>query len=326
MNTHRSAPATFGLAAVCLALTAPSIASAQTARDPVGAETLFKTALERMDKGDWTTACAKFAASQEMDPAVATLVKLSQCREHEGKLAEAWYLLQEALKLNHDKGEVEKRRSELEAFTKVQIQAIEGRLPRLRIQVNDAPPGLSISRDGQSLPVASLGEAMPANPGAHKVLVSAPGFVAQSRDVTLREGQSLDVTIALIPAEKTPSPALAPSVGFQDAQSPPMDEGTPGSGRKTAGFVLGGIGILGLATSGILFGVTASTAADAAPDVTGNDARDQARATQTGAFIAGGAGLALLGTGIALIATAPKSQTAVSFHISPAHAIVMGSF
>src|SRR5690242_20156658 len=98
---RRSSPCCIHVAVAVNAAIAMLAASPRAAAgDPVAAEALFQAAVELLERNDASGACAKFAASQELDPAVSTLVQLAKCREREGKLAEAWYLLQQALKLN----------------------------------------------------------------------------------------------------------------------------------------------------------------------------------------------------------------------------------
>src|SRR4051812_40177212 len=73
---------------------------AEPARDPVAAEALFQQARELLKQGAWGEACSKFETSMELDPSVSVLLKIARCREHEGKLAQAWYQLQRARALN----------------------------------------------------------------------------------------------------------------------------------------------------------------------------------------------------------------------------------
>lgn len=309
------------LAAIALfsALVPARSARAQAAHDPVGAEALFRSAYDLLDKGDWAGACPKFAASQELDPAVSTMIKIAQCKEHEGKLAESWYELQEALKLNHEKSDQqEKRRVELEVFAKKQIASVEQRLPHLRITIKNPPPGVSIQRDGERLPAATLGDALPANPGEHTVVVQAPGFVAERHEVKLTEGQTFDLTIELTrePSRDAP-PMLAPTV------TPARDEAPPGvaptsNPRRTVGFVVGGVGVAGLLTGSVLAIVDVQNISHPAANESGTPQHATAVAVQDamiGAFVAGAA---LTATGAALILTAPKSTSpATALRLSP---------
>src|SRR5512142_799528 len=58
-------------------------------RDPAAADRLFKEGREAFDKGDYATACPKFAESQKADPAPGTILNLALCEERQGKVANA---------------------------------------------------------------------------------------------------------------------------------------------------------------------------------------------------------------------------------------------
>ena len=82
MQSSASSPA-------CSGGSPPAPAMADT-RDPAAAEALFEAGRQAATRGDWTTACPKFAESQRLDPAPGTLLNLADCEEHLGHLASAW--------------------------------------------------------------------------------------------------------------------------------------------------------------------------------------------------------------------------------------------
>lgn len=300
------------LLAMCLCSAGIAVSSpthAAPERDSVAAEALFKSALDLVEQGDMRGACVKFQASQDLDPALSTMVKLAKCRELEGKLVEAWSLLEQALKANRDKADqTEKRRVELEKFTSAQLAGLEPRVPRLRITIKGAPLGLTVKRDGKEQPAATLGEALPVDPGSHEAIALATGYSPERRVVTLTEGQTADVVIEFV---------REPAVSRRGGDAPVHDANTPAnaeparanSGRRTAGFVVGGVGIAGLAAGGVLGIVKMVKAGGAADDASGNAARDATRPTQTAALLIARVGVAGLGAGLVLVATAPKRRS-----------------
>src|SRR5688500_15209686 len=78
--------------AVVVALS-PSIARAQSSA--AQAEQLFKDGKSLMGAKQYAEACDAFAASQELDPQLTTLMNLADCREKNGQLATAWSLFLE---------------------------------------------------------------------------------------------------------------------------------------------------------------------------------------------------------------------------------------
>ncbi|MGK3999586.1 PEGA domain-containing protein [Sorangium sp. So ce1024] len=212
---RRAAPAPGARAAVALA-SAAAIAlggvtarAQQPARDPVAAEALFKAARALVDKGDFAAGCPKFEASLALNPSASTMINIARCHEHEGKLATAWHDYHRALVLNRETAGEQRRRGLEELATKG-LAALEPRVPKLRVVVEGAPPGVEVQRDGTPLPAAALGEALPIDPGEHEIRASAPGHQPETRSVTLKEGETATVELTLRPAPAAP-PASAPA-------------------------------------------------------------------------------------------------------------------
>src|SRR5690606_6144737 len=63
-----------------------------TGANVAAAEALFESGHEAMSGGDYDTACARFAESNRLDPAVGSLLNLAICEEKRGRLATAWQL------------------------------------------------------------------------------------------------------------------------------------------------------------------------------------------------------------------------------------------
>ncbi len=85
--------------------------------------------------------------------------------------------------------------AETQAPLHVTLRPLEG-----VVRVGGAPPGARIVFDGQ----ATLVNPIPAKPGTHRIEVSAPGFMASARQVTLSPGQVLDVPMPLAPVPSGP--------------------------------------------------------------------------------------------------------------------------
>ena len=83
-------------AAGTLLLLSSSLATAQpTAGQQATAEALFEQASALVDQGRFPEACEKFAASQELDPGLGTLLYLADCYDRAGRSASAWALFRE---------------------------------------------------------------------------------------------------------------------------------------------------------------------------------------------------------------------------------------
>src|SRR5262245_50073921 len=221
--------------AIVLSLCATAPAALAQATDPAAAEALFREGRTLADAGDYAGACSKFRESERLDPAIGTTFNIADCEEHQGHLARAWTLYREvAQRLPVS----DQRRTMAEQ----RVSAVEPRLPRLVIRLAAAAPTESrIERDGVELGAASLGSELPLDPGVHAVRVTAPRREPREYRITLIEGErrALDVE----PGSASASRALA-------VESAPAKSGG-GSGQKTAGYVIGGVGLAGLITGAV---------------------------------------------------------------------------
>jgi hypothetical protein len=294
--------------ALLLAAAAARAQPASPKRDPAAAEVLFRGAQEALEKGDRATACARFEASMALDPAVSTLINIAMCHEHDGKVATAWAELNRALVLNGETAGPQRKR-DLEAYARRLITGIEPRLPKITVLLRARPAGLRVTRDGVELAPATLGEALPVDPGSHEVRAAAPGHRAEKRVVTVAEGKAVTVEIALVAEAAPPPPAPAEA-----------------SARRTAGFVVGGAGVAGLIAGGVLGGLVLGKksvigehcgAAIGSNDPRGCDATGLAAANAAkplgiGATVGFALGAAALGTGLTLVLISPAKGAPVA--------------
>jgi hypothetical protein len=274
--------------------------------DPAAAEALFREGRERAEAGDWAKACPLFVESNRLDFALGTSMNLAACEEHTGKLAAAWErygALLEALPPNDDR----------RAFVAESVARLERVVPKLTILL--AAPlvdGTTVTRDGVDLGSASVGVDLPVDPGEHWIVVAAPGRAARSYAVALAPGQRLTLRVA------TGEPiAEAGRTG-----------GPPRTEARTAGWVLGGIGVGALAV-GTFLGVRALSERSASDglctmgvcrDQAGLDDYDTAKSAALGADIALAVGVVSLAVGGYLVVTSitkARPSRAASLRFAP---------
>lgn len=265
-------------------------ARAEGHRDPSAADALFQAAKDAMGKGDYATACPRFAESQRLDPAPGTLLNLAACEEKQGKLAASYAHFNEALEtLPKDDYRV--------AYAREQSAALDKRLPKVTVKVAGNMSGVRVRRDGVELREGALGVALPVDPGAHVFVVEAPGREPAQSSVTVAEGESK--TLELQPGD----PART------------AEASSTGSGRKVAAiasFAVGGAGIVTGAVTGLMFASAARTY-DEHCDATGCDPRGIDAANRAKTFdivspVAFGVGLAGIGVGTYLLVTGKSSE------------------
>jgi hypothetical protein len=232
-----------------IALAGTALAQPVDAARASDAERLFREGRASMEAGDPARACPKFAESEKLDPAPGTLLSLADCEERVRSFVKAreHYLLAASGFPKKDA-----RR----AFATGRAQALEKRIAHVTLRLPADAPAEATVRNGESIvPRAELGSSIATDPGELLVKVSAPGRKDSTLTVTLAEGETKDVACELGPLD-TPSasdPAAAnpsrnaagASAGGDGAASEASDP------RRTAAFVLLGVGAASLVVGGV---------------------------------------------------------------------------
>jgi hypothetical protein len=272
-------------------------------QDAQTAEALFQSGKEAMARGDLANACARFAESVRLDPAAGGFLNLADCEERAGKLASALVHFQAARdRLRSDDYRL--------PFTVERIAQLGPRVPHLTVLSNTPVDGATILRDETPLGAASLGVALPVDPGVHLIVLRAPGRAQSRREVTLREGEAETVDLV-------PGPAIATPRGASPAAA--SEEAAPRGGtQRTIAVTLGGAG-LALVAAGAVLGVVSKSTYDSARShcpagansctaegVSGGESAYSQASAATVAFVAGGA---LVTAGVTLYLTAPRAVT-----------------
>ncbi|HEX9621199.1 MAG TPA: hypothetical protein VF989_13740 [Polyangiaceae bacterium] len=317
---------------VAASLIVASAAVAQpSATDKAAAEALFQEGKRLFESGDYERACGKFTASQELDAGVGTLLYLGECFEKSGKTASAWATFKEAAGMARAQGQ-----NEREQLARDRAQALEARLSHLVVRGPEevmSLNGLDVRLNGTSVSRASWGSAVPVDPGRQRIEVSAPGYETWSIDVEVM-GESSETTVDIPmllqktePAAK-PSPA-APSQSEVGVSAGSVADTAPsGGGQRVVGYVVGGLGVAGLAI-GTVFGLKAISDNNASADLCRTDTlcspegltkREDARDAATISTLAFTAGVVLAASGVVLVLTAPEAPEAASSGSAPARA------
>jgi tetratricopeptide (TPR) repeat protein len=189
-----------------LVLVLPGVARAAGPNgDAAEAQVLFEEGRRLMAAGDLASACPKFAASQEREPASGTALNLGVCYEKAGKLASAWAAFETAEALAASAGQ--KDRMSAAKKKAAQLASIVSRLT-ISVPAASAVAGLQVRRDGDLLEAAEWGVSTPRDGGGHDVEATAPGKKPWTRHVELQpRGQSLTVEIPVLEDAPVPAPA-----------------------------------------------------------------------------------------------------------------------
>jgi len=292
---------TLGLvSAAALGLARPSSA----APDEVStrrADELFREGQRLFDAGKIQEACARFAESRRLDPTLGALLNLANCHEAEGKTASAHAEFDEAAKLAAQRGPAERER---EGLARDHLLALEKKTSYVALEIGPGAALAEIKVDGQALDRAAWAAPIPLDPGDHAITFAAPGKKTLSKTVKIAEPGTQKLAVPALEDESSGLPPPPP---------PPPDDGR---GRRIAGFVAGGVGLVGIGV-GSYFGIRAASKQSAAQghcagrfcDPEGLSLDRDAHGSATVSTVLFGVGIAGLAAGAVLVLTSlPKSQ------------------
>ena len=215
------------------------------ADDAALAQELFDEGHRLMEAGDYDNACPKFKGSHEAEPSVGALLNLARCHEKLGRVASAWAEYRAAAALARRLGQDERAiKSDRLA------EDLEPTLSRLTIRVSERYPGLEVRRDDEVVPESAWGQAMPVDPGRHRITAEAPG--KRTYETFVDVAADADRADLVIPQ-------------LNDAPTPAAPEDDSGLGALDVGAIAAGsVGIACLAVGGALGAVALSQRANLA--------------------------------------------------------------
>ncbi|GAC1352762.1 MAG: hypothetical protein NVS3B20_13790 [Polyangiales bacterium] len=303
------------LAAIPIALLT-AIGGPARAQNGASADALFREAKASIARGEIDRACAMFAESNRLEPAVGTLLNLADCEERRHRIAQASQLFvraKEAMPPGDDRL----------PYVEDRLAKLAPRIPHVTLRrANGAPRELRLSAEGTTYSDAVLGVPLPLEPGVHLLRVEAIGYVGADYTITVAEGESAVLEIA--PGRRVGDGAAAvhpnDSKSFdqqrQKTESSPQRPVNPSTAR-TAGWVFMGSGLVGIATgtiTGILVFANANTYKAHCTPVCDDEGAQAARVGRPLSVISPIAlGIGVLGVGVgAFLVVTSKSATSKS--------------
>lgn len=240
------------LVPACVAVLAwsPRLAIAD---DKAEADELFKFGRQQMQNKNYGKACPALEKSFRLDPAIGTQLNIALCYEEAGLLARAFAAYEKAEKLALDKGD------DRASGARRRASQLEPRIPRLTVQVvGKLPKNGAVLIDDEEIAEEGIGLPQLVDPGARVVALRVGGREVSRKTVTLNEGQREKVSLSPRKGgdddgEKQRDPDEDPD---QDPDQDPEDPDdqivdvvdNPGRGRRIAGLVISGVGLVGVAS------------------------------------------------------------------------------
>jgi hypothetical protein len=222
-------------------------------------------------------ACSDFGKSQQLSPAVGTLLNVARCEELLGSPETAIGLYLQAAALAEDAADQKRA-----AFAREQAERLERSTPRLVLDTTALPRHTEIRLDSKRLAPTDLDRALRVNPGSHLLEITPPGGAVTRRLVRVPpEAVEEPISIELaVEAQRAAAPRRGgeSSPGNESLQlSGPGGLSSPASGASApipveggswsswrwAGFTTALVGLAGT-TAGAAMVIGAHTKADSA--------------------------------------------------------------
>jgi hypothetical protein len=314
--------------ALCVLLaSAPAHAQAQ---DQAAARALFEDGRRLLKEGKYPEACRTLEAASKLYPSPGILLNLGDCFEKVGRTASAWTEFGEAASVA-----ARALRNDQVAEAKRRQSAVEPKLAKLTIRVPNVATGvtIAITRDETELSSVAWGEAIPVDPGPHRIRAEAPGHEPWTTTVVVTSpGQTVTVDVPVLTASPTP-PAPVP-VHEAEANQNTVPEATspattaPVHRKSTAvDWALIGGGVVVGVVGGVLWDLGADHAREASgphPQSELDSARSSYSSAKTlyivglGGVVVGGAA-AVTGLILMTVGRGGKSHTSTigAMHASP---------
>jgi hypothetical protein len=278
-------------------------------------------ARERFREGLALEAGGNCAKALELFRAVAEVKSTPQVRLHIATCEEKTGDYMKALG-SYRLAQIDAQAAKLKDVAKLAADAIatlEPKIPALTIERGEGATVASISLDQRVLGATEVGTKVPVNPGPHVIEATASGKRPFRTEVVLGDGEKKAIEVSLAPeTASTSDPGPLPDPTVEPTATPPPTSGSP---MRTAGFVVGAIGLAGLVLGGAFIGVRQGTLSEleskcgadhksCPPDANSIVARGELESNLVnGGLIGGGVALAV---GVILIVVAPKSAPAAA--------------
>jgi tetratricopeptide (TPR) repeat protein len=302
-----------GLSLGALVLSVATAVAAPAWADPTdrtaAAEDLFQRANGLMVGKEYGRACPLVAESYRLDPAGGTLQNLAVCYEEAGKWASAYARFQELRSLS---ARTVPPRSDRVKLAEEHIAKVTPHLSRVRLVTPpDHPDGLQVKLDDTIYRAASWSAGILVDPGAHSLLVEAPGKMPFRTTFDIVAEGARDIPVPRLVSLAKPASAGA-------STSPGAEASGWWTPLRTTGVTLAAVGAASALTGLVLALVAKSHYDDARSECGGrvsDCSRDAVTTGDSARSLANGATVALIGGGSvaalggALIVLSPRTTS-----------------
>lgn len=301
---------------LCLALPAWG----QTASEIAAAKQWFSEGMALEEKGQFADALVRFKKAMAVKKTPQIVFHVGLCELRTGALVEALVSFERAVELSKTEGN-----AQVESAASAELTSLRPRVPTLEIVIVGQAAPKRVLLDGTEIAGATLGTAMPVNPGAHEVIAEFDDGTVKQRVSVAERGKG---KVELTPPAPGKQPAATPVTGGappgpKPAPTPePTPAAPPAPSPSVVPWVLIGGGVV-FAAAGFYTWKLRGDQIDAldamcpakddcpverAGDV--DDAESKGRTYTTLSFAAWGIGAAALGAGTVMLLGSSSKERA----------------
>jgi hypothetical protein len=255
---------------------------------------------------------------------------LAECEAKWGKVASAVAHYSDYLGLaSHMTAEQQARHQGRKQTASAQVQKLSASVPHLTLVLpRGAHRDTVIQRDGVVLQQASLGIALPIDPGEHVIVTQVPGGAEHKQVIAieLKDNKQIVLEVDASQSHGAPASVTAPSATKAAASSgptpkyaapaPPAERADIGGTYRTWAYVAGGVGAAGIVVGSVtgLMSMSNKKTVDDNCDgqecnASGMEAADRGTMLGNVSTVGFGVGIAGVATGIVLWLAAPRAKT-----------------
>ncbi len=242
---------------------APIDASADQKKQAVE---LFTAGKEAVGKKDFDAGIDQLRRSLDIVDSPNTRLILSRALRDAGKPADAWAEYGRTITSAKALAAREPKYAAAGEAAAAERSELEGKVAFVVVNVSHAPEGMVLKVGGSAVPADQQGGPIPVAPGSVDIVVeNGNGAAVARKTVTANVGEKTPVALdASPPASGTTAadngndplatPDEADSIGARRpaaAEQPPPSSGSRKSGLRTASYIAGGVGVVGLGTFAI---------------------------------------------------------------------------
>jgi hypothetical protein len=289
-----------------------AFSSVALADDTAKAKAMFQEGLALEQSSDFSAALAKFEGVAQVKKTPQVQFHVAYCQEHVGRLVEALALYKEVLAEATAGAAADPKLQQVKTTTEEAIAGLSKKVPTVTVTMigkGKMPDNPEITLDGKKL--AALDKPQPVDPGLHTVEAKAEGKEPFSARVDAPEGTQRTIEIKWKDTKK----AEPEVVEDTPPETPPEPPPAPSSSKLP--YVVGGIGVAALITSGVFFLRRSSAQSELEDKCQGTlcpesakDAGDRGKSATTIGNVALVIGVVGVGAGITLFALDSKKQPA----------------